>query len=30
MVYQSEKQLSELNDQAPAELKEKINQLLEM
>ena len=28
MVYQSEKQLSELNDQAPAELKEKINQLL--
>ena len=30
MVYQSEKQLSELNDQAPAELKEKINQVLEM
>ena len=28
MVHQSEKQLSELNDQAPAELKEKINQLL--
>jgi molecular chaperone DnaK len=28
MVYQSEKQLSDLNDQAPAELKDKINELL--
>ena len=28
MVYQSEKQLSELNDQAPAELKDKINEVL--
>jgi molecular chaperone DnaK len=28
MVYQSEKQLSELNDQAPDELKDKINDLL--
>ena len=28
MVYQSEKQLSGLNDQAPAELKDKINDVL--
>jgi molecular chaperone DnaK len=28
MVYQSEKQLAELNDQAPDELKDKINDLL--
>ena len=28
IVYQSEKQLSDLNDQAPAELKDKINELL--
>ena len=28
MVYQSEKQLSDLNDQAPSDLKDKINELL--